>query len=205
MNFNIIQSGIFIPAFLFCVVSCYAQETGYNDSIHSYIKEYIKTHEVVKGNDRQYLDFYPVNEKFRVVGKFDMRKNSPWFKMETSGAVKKIFRIYGTVRFSINDTIVILNIYQSQSFMETEKNKEYLFIPFMDLTSGDETYTSGRYLDLNINDIKNHSLVIDFNKAYNPYCAYVSNRYNCPIPPKENRLNVAITAGEKQFRKKEKD
>ena len=194
-----------IAVFLFSLVNSYAQEKGYKDSIQSYIKEYIKTHEVVKGKDTKFLDFYPVDQKFRVFGKFEITKNSPWFKMESSGAIKNLFRVYGTVRFSINDTIVFLNIYQSQSLMETEKYRDHLFIPFMDLTSGEETYTSGRYLDLNINDIKDHVLVIDFNKAYNPYCAYVSDRYNCPIPPKENHLNVAITAGEKQFRKKEKD
>jgi len=194
-----------IAVFLFSLVNSYAQEKGYKDSIQSYIKEYIKTHEVVKGKDTKFLDFYPVDQKFRVFGKFEITKNSPWFIMESSGAIKNLFRVYGTVRFSINDTIVFLNIYQSQSLMETEKYRDHLFIPFMDLTSGEETYTSGRYLDLNINDIKDHVLVIDFNKAYNPYCAYVSDRYNCPIPPKENHLNVAITAGEKQFRKKEKD
>jgi uncharacterized protein (DUF1684 family) len=191
-----------ILVFIFSLFNCCAQEKGYKDSIRSYIKEYIETHEVVTGKDRQYLDFYPVDEKFRVFGKFEFIKNSPWFKMETSGAEKKLFRVYGKVRFSINDTIVSLNIYQSQSLMGTEKYRDHLFIPFMDLTSGEETYTSGRYLDLNTNDVKNHELVIDFNKAYNPYCAYVSNRYNCPIPPRENHLNVAIIAGEKLFGKK---
>ena len=190
-----------IPVFLFSLVNCYSQEQGYRDSIRSYIKKYIETHEVVMGDDRQYMDFYPVDEKFRVLGKFEIIKKSPWFKMETSGAEKKIFRIYGRIVFPINDTIVTLNLYQSQSLMGTEKYRDHLFIPFMDLTSGEETYTSGRYLDLNINDIKDHELVIDFNKAYNPYCAYVSDMYNCPVPPKENHLNVAITAGEKQYRK----
>ena len=199
--FNLNRKLLLIFLFLFNL-NCFGQQKDYQDSIQTYIKKYIETHEVVRGTDRQYLDFYPVDEKFRVFGRFEFTKNSPWFKMETSGAEKKIFRVYGSVTFSINDTISTLNIYQSQSLMETAKYRDHLFIPFMDLTSGEETYTSGRYLDLSINDIKDHDLVIDFNKAYNPYCAYVSDRYNCPIPPRENFLNVAVTAGEKQFLKK---
>ena len=192
MNFKLL-----IPVLLCSLLSSHAQDKRYKDSTRAYIKKYIETHEVVMGNDRQYLNFYPVNEKFRVVGKFEIMKNTPWFKMESSGAIRNLFRVYGIVRFSINDTIVKLNIYQSQSLMETEKYRDHLFIPFLDLTSGEETYVSGRYLDLNMSNIKNNEVVIDFNKAYNPYCAYVSDRYNCPIPPNENHLNVAITAGEK--------
>jgi len=75
-----------------------------------------------------------------------------------------------------------------------------LFIPFADVTSGDETYGTGRYIDISTKDIINNTVVIDFNKAYNPYCAY-SNGYNCPIPPAENYLAVAIKAGERSFAK----
>ena len=73
---------------------------------------------------------------------------------------------------------------------------------FTDKTTGDQTYHSGRYIDLTIDDIKNDTLVIDFNKAYNPYCAYVKGVSSCPIPPRENYLPVAIEAGEKSFAKK---
>jgi len=85
--------------------------------------------------------------------------------------------------------------------MTTKEYKDHLFIPFTDATSGEETYESGRYIDLEIKDITNENVLIDFNKAYNPYCAYVSGKYNCPIPPNENRLIVAIRAGEKSFGK----
>jgi len=78
---------------------------------------------------------------------------------------------------------------------------DYLFIPFTDNTSGNESYGGGRYLDYKISDIKNNKLLLDFNKAYNPYCAYTTG-YNCPIPPAENDLKVAIKAGEKAFEKK---
>jgi uncharacterized protein (DUF1684 family) len=73
-------------------------------------------------------------------------------------------------------------------------------VPFGDATSGFESYGGGRYLDFTISDIKNNFLPIDFNKAYNPYCAYTAG-YSCPIPPKENLLNASISAGEKNYGK----
>ena len=79
--------------------------------------------------------------------------------------------------------------------------KDYLFLPFTDATTGNETYDAGRYIDLKIEDTRTPEVILDFNKAYNPYCAYVSDIYNCPIPPKENRLPVAIRAGEMKFLK----
>ncbi len=173
----------------------------YKDSLNSYIARYVKQHEVVTADDKQFFSFFPVNEKYKVTASFEEMNNSKWFSMETSGAIKKIFRVYGVLHFSINDTAVTLNIYQSQNLMNVEEYKNHLFLPFSDLTSGEETYAAGRYIDLDIQDIKNNKAVIDFNKAYNPYCAYVSGKYNCPIPPKENQLPVAIPAGEKIFSK----
>lgn len=67
---------------------------------------------------------------------------------------------------------------------------------FRDATTGDETYGGGRYLDFTAADIKGNSLLIDFNLAYNPYCAYAPT-YACPLPPAENTLKVPMRAGEK--------
>lgn len=161
----------------------------------------MKEHEVVTGKDKMLMAFFPVDEKFRIVSKFERKVNSPWFRMESSGQIKKNYRVYGTIHFTINDTAVTLNIYQSQDLMGTEKYRDHLFIPFTDATSGEDTYESGRYIDLEIKDIKNDTFLIDFNRAYNPYCAYVSGKFNCPIPPAGNRLPVAIRAGEKAFGK----
>ena len=118
--------------------------------------------------------------------------------MSTSGNTKQQYRVFGIIHFNIHDTAVALHIYQSRSLMSSEKYKEHLFIPFTDLTSGRETYGGGRYIDLYISDIINNTYVIDFNKAYNPYCAY-NNSFSCPLPPKENLLQVAIRAGEKSY------
>jgi uncharacterized protein (DUF1684 family) len=84
--------------------------------------------------------------------------------------------------------------------MQRAEYKNYLFIPFTDATNGTDTYEGGRYIDLSIPDIKDTNVIVDFNKAYNPYCCYTGG-YDCPIPPKENALTVAINAGEMKYKK----
>ena len=192
---------IFYIAICLLFVYLSSAQNSYKDSIESYFKKYVKEHEVVSGKDKEFISFFPVNEKYRMTCRFERTMNSPWFRMESSGPIKKNYRVYGIIHFTINDTAVTLNIYQSQDLMTTKEYKDHLFIPFTDATSGEETYESGRYIDLEIKDITNENVLIDFNKAYNPYCAYVSGKYNCPIPPAENRLIVAIRAGERSFGK----
>jgi len=192
---------IFYIAICLLFVYLSSAQNSYKDSIESYFKKYVKEHEVVSGKDKEFISFFPVNEKYRMTCRFERTMNSPWFRMESSGPIKKNYRVYGIIHFTINDTAVTLNIYQSQDLMTTKEYKDHLFIPFTDATSGEETYESGRYIDLEIKDLTNENVLIDFNKAYNPYCAYVSGKYNCPIPPAENRLIVAIRAGERSFGK----
>jgi hypothetical protein len=79
-------------------------------------------------------------------------------------------------------------------FKPVKEDVEYLFIPFYDKTSGDVTYGGGRYVEPEMLD--NTTIEIDFNMAYNPYCAY-NHTYRCPIPPGDNNLDVSILAGEK--------
>ena len=80
--------------------------------------------------------------------------------------------------------------------MQQEKYRDYLFLPFTDNTNGEQTYTGGRYIDLSIPD--GDTIVVDFNKAYNPYCAY-NKKYSCPIVPSVNNLDTEIRAGVKAF------
>lgn len=186
--------------FTVCMTNLFGQ--SYKDSLQTYLDRYVKDHEVVEGADKKYFQFYPINENLRVTARFEKATNNKWFSMETSGLQKKTYRVYGTITFTFHDTLVKADIYQSQNLMADSKYKDYLALMFTDKTTGDETYEAGRYIDLDIDDIKNNQLVIDFNKAYNPYCAYVKGKYNCPIPPRENYLPVAIEAGEKNFGKK---
>jgi uncharacterized protein (DUF1684 family) len=189
-----------IVSFLFVHFS-FAQNKSYTDSVETFLKKYVKEHEVVTGKDKELMTFFPLDEKYRISCRFERTPNSPWFRMESSGQIKRNYRTYGILHFIINDTALTLQIYQSQDLMTSAQYRDHLFIPFTDATSGEETYESGRYIDLEIKDINKDGLMIDFNKAYNPYCAYVSGKYNCPIPPAENRLTVAIRAGEKAFKK----
>ena len=112
----------------------------------------------------------------------------------TSAKKIKNYKEYGTITFTIDDMEQTLTIYQSYPIME--KYEESLFLPFMDETNGVTSYGGGRYLDLNTKDFGGNSneVTIDFNQAYNPYCAY-SKHYNCPIPPANNVLDVEINAG----------
>lgn len=176
-------------------------QNAYSDSLQSYIDGYVKHHEVVKGDDKKLIHFFPIDESYRVIADFEKAKDSKWLLLETSGHEKKMYRAYGTASFKLHDTLISLNLYQSQNLMADPQYKDYLVLMFTDETSGNESYEVGRYLDFTLSDIKNNRLVIDFNKAYNPYCAYTKG-YNCPIPPKENNISMAIRAGEKKYDKK---
>lgn len=177
-------------------------QKSYRDSLQAYIGDYVNGHEVVKDGDKKYFRFFPIDETYRITANFERAKDSKWFLVETSGTQRKTFRIYGTVSFRLHDTAVKLNLYQAQNLLADPKHSDHLVLMFTDKTTGNETYDAGRYLDFVIRDIKNDRLIIDFNKAYNPYCAYVKNKYNCPVPPRENDLPVAIRAGEKTYGKK---
>jgi len=191
---------LFVVGFCFSCLASTAQHS-YKDSILSFIDQYRDTHEVIKGDVRKKLSFFPVNEKYRVRAKFEKTTSNSWFLMPTSGTLKKTYRLYGVLHFKIDGAPLQLNVYQSQDLLQSEKYKDYLFLPFTDSTSGYESYHGGRYLDLTFDDIQGNEVVLDFNKAYNPYCAYVTGRYNCPIPPPENHLHIAVKAGEKSYNK----
>ena len=189
-----------ILIFLMAGFSVEAQKT-YASSIESYQKTYVKSHEVVQKKDKKYFQFFAPNSQFKVAAGFTKTMDTVGFIMKTSGKTPKKYYRYGTVSFKIADSVFKLTVYQGEALMQTVLYKNHLFLPFTDLTSGEESYGAGRYLDLEINEIVNNQVILDFNKAYNPYCAY-SDEYNCPIPPRENYLNIAIKAGEKNFAKK---
>ena len=181
-------------------ISLHAQPKKYIQNLKTYQQLYIKNHEVVSKNDKKYFRFFPVNEMYKVNAGFKKITDTVGLIMKTSGTKNKKYFRYGTLHFSLNDSTLQLTLYQSQELMKDSSFKKYLFLPFTDATSGEESYAGGRYIDLEMDDIKDNHVLIDFNKAYNPYCAYTSG-YNCPIPPRENNLIIAIKAGEKDFGK----
>ena len=136
--------------------------------------------------------FYPIDLKYRVEADLLRYDNEPFFKMKTSGHKTPEYRKYGLLKFQIDGKAYELTILQNKKMMSNPMYKDYLFLPFHDLTNGETTYGGGRYIDIRIPD--GDKMVVDFNQAYHPYCAYTDG-YNCPIPPAENRLDVAIEAG----------
>lgn len=191
---------LLLIVFILFFQSTKAQNKTYRDSILAYQQNYINTHEVVGKDDRRYIHFYDIAESFRVTASFERIKDGKGFEMNTSSGMQKHYFIYGLLTFKLNDSLLHLYVYQSESLMQTEKYKDYLFVPFGDATSGFESYGGGRYLEFYISDIKNNHVDLDFNKAYNPNCAYTTG-YNCPIPPKENLLTVPVASGEKNYGK----
>ncbi|WP_208103158.1 DUF1684 domain-containing protein [Flavobacterium ichthyis] len=142
------------------------------------------------------LNFFAANEKYFVMAKFVRTPNEKPFEMPTTTTRKPIYVKYGEAHFELDGKKVKLDVFQSLDYKKI--NPKALFLPFTDLTSGVESYGGGRYLDLEIPE--NEVIVIDFNKAYNPYCAY-NHTYSCPIPPAQNDVPVEINAGVKKFKK----
>lgn len=144
------------------------------------------------------LEFYPIDEKFIVKAKLVRTPDEKSFLMPTTTARTPEYVKYGEAHFSLDGKDFVLNLFKSIQPYDEPGYEDYLFLPFTDLTSGDGSYGGGRYIDQRIPE--GEIIVIDFNKAYNPYCAY-SARYSCPIPPKENDLLIRIEAGVKAFGK----
>jgi len=142
------------------------------------------------------LDFFPISDKYIVEATFVRTKKEKVFKMKTSTDRLPEYVKYGELSFTIDGVACKLNVYQNIELIKKPGFDDYLFLPFSDLTSGKESYIGGRYVDLRIQ--KGKLWTIDFNKAYNPYCAY-NHKYSCPIVPLENDLNVEILAGVKKF------
>lgn len=143
------------------------------------------------------LDFFPIDTAYIVVAQLKFIKNSKSFGMKTTTDRLPVYKLYAIATFKIEGIEYSLEIYQNQKLILTTDYEDYLFLPFTDKTNGESTYGGGRYLDLKIPD--GDTTVIDFNKAYNPYCAY-NHKYSCPIPPKSNQLNIEINAGVKAYK-----
>ena len=141
------------------------------------------------------LNYYEANEAFSFVVDIDrFPEDEPLFEMETSTGEMRLYRRYGRISFQVNGEDAQLTIY-------SDPHGQDFFLPYRDATSGKDTYGAGRYMDNHrpaLKPLANDQFQVDFNFAYNPYCAY-NPHYSCPLPPRENWLSVAIEAGEKNF------
>lgn len=138
------------------------------------------------------LDFFAPDTTYVVNAKFVRTPDALPFMMPTTTDRKSKEVVYGIAHFELNGRKWQLEVYQNEELMLDEGYEDYLFLPFTDQTNGKETYTGGRYIDLRIPN--SDSIVIDFNRAYNPYCAY-NKKYSCPIVPSVNDLATRVEAG----------
>jgi hypothetical protein len=147
------------------------------------------------------LDFFPVDSTFIVIATLVKTKNAPTFEMATTTDRKPLYKEYGTLNFTLKGTACELTIYRSQDDLRDEKYKDYLFLPFTDATSSNESYGGGRYMDvMTTSENTDGTIELNFNNTYNPYCAY-NAKYSCPLTPRKNNLEIEIKAGIMVFEK----
>ena len=147
------------------------------------------------------LDFFPVDSSFIVKANMVKITNAKTFEMATTTDRKPLYKEYGLLTFSLKGKEHQLTIYQSMDDLKEEKYKDYLFLPFTDNTSADESYGGGRYMDVMTTDVnEDGTILLNFNNTYNPYCAY-NPKFSCPLTPRKNHLDLKVTAGIKVFEK----
>lgn len=150
-----------------------------------------KDRETFKG-----LEFYPFNKALIVTATVELTPETSFIGLPTTTERMPDYRQYAILHFELAGKEYQLPIYQGKDLMQLEEYKGHLFLPFSDLTNGNETYGGGRYIDAKIPE--GNTMELNFNYAYNPYCAY-NHKYSCPKIPKENNLTTAIKAGVKKF------
>ncbi len=141
------------------------------------------------------LDYYPADPAWRYAGWIEPYKTAERISIVTTAGKPRPCERWGKVIFARDGQVVTLQVYRLLDVPERQGG-EGLFLPFKDATTGKETYDAGRYIDLV--GPEGGPFVLDFNLAYNPSCAYGdASRFQCPATPAENRLPIAITAGER--------
>ena len=178
---------------------CFGQSKETEDIIsfqNELNKEYLDSlHSPLTAADRKNFkghEFYPIDHKYRVHAKFKRTPDEKPFKMSATRGEPRDYVKYGEIEFELNSKQFKLNVYQSLVLLKIEAYKDYLFLPFRDFTNDYETYGGGRFIDLSIPHMD--IIVVDFNKAYNPYCTY-NTTFSCPITPVENFLETDVKAG----------
>jgi uncharacterized protein len=196
---------VFVSFFVLFLMSCTQEkrpllgETDYQIEQNAKFKD--ATTSPLTDKDRKDfngLDFFKFDSIYIVKAALKRTPESEWFNMKTTTERLSKERVFGQLTFEINDDSFNLNVYQGEENMQTEGLEDYLFLPFLDDTNGEESYGGGRYIDLRIPE--SDSITIDFNKAYNPLCVY-NEKFSCPIVPRVNYLPIEIKAGVKMYAK----
>ncbi len=201
---NIIVIGVVIVAVVSIYYSFGGGETNetYIANLKKMRKE--KDHDMRTASDSPFandtiqtfkgLNYFPIDAKYRISAKLTPIENKKAVLLPTSDEKQKSYLEYAYAEFEmqgVENKLLILEIMDMGPYRGT------LFLAFADKTSTKETYGAGRYLDIK-KVPGSTSITLDFNEAYNPYCAY-NNNFSCPFPPPENILSIAIEAGEKTY------
>lgn len=166
-------------------------DTDFQRNLNTFFKDAstspLKKNDLKKFNS---LPFFSYDSAFVIYAKFELTPKSTFFDMKTSTSRISKERVYGILKFEIDGNKYQLKVYQS---LESDYDgKDDLLLPFLDKTNGITTYAGGRYI--NLKTPLSNRVIIDFNKAYNPYCAY-NELFSCPIVPEENYLPFNVKAG----------
>jgi len=138
------------------------------------------------------LTYYPEDPAARVPARVERKPVAAPVTLPTSSGDEQRYQEYGVARFELDGHLLALTLFASVDEPEGPR----LFLPFTDATSGSETYGGGRYLDPHVKAAEPAEVLLDFNYAYHPYCAYAEG-YSCALPPPGNRLPVPVRAGER--------
>lgn len=142
------------------------------------------------------LNYFDIDPNYVVKASYIRIDNGREFEMATNTRRKPLYIDYALISFQLEGKRFTVHAYQNVEFSKSDDYDNTLFLPFNDLTNGLTTYGGGRYLDVEIPE--GHTIILNFNEAYNPYCSY-NPKYSCPIPPDENKLEISIPAGEKKY------
>lgn len=202
------KNTFFLISLLFLFNNCNIPETTYKDTIKQFqyklntqyadAVESPLTKEDLPTFKR--LDFFEIDKSYQIEAELELTPTSPIFEMQTTTERLPLYKKYGIAHFTINGEKCSLSLFKSQNYINTIEHEDLLFLPYNDLSNGTSSYSGGRFIDLETPSKESKTIIIDFNKSYNPYCAY-NHKYSCPIPPSENNLPVAIFAGVKSYSK----
>ncbi len=187
------------------LISCSTTKktSSYHDELTTYREQYKNgflqdPRSPLTKEDLPFLAFYDADENLKLNCNCIKATDAKPFEMPTYSGVTRTYILHSIATCPYQGQMLTLELYKNIHQPINPLYKNNLFLPFKDETSGDSSYGGGRYINLMVTDIANDKIIIDFNKAYNPWCAF-SDGFNCPIPPKANHLLVSIKAGEKMF------
>ena len=182
---------------IFCLVSCNAAPAPSAPDVAAWRADkdrYMRSADSPVPPDKRAtfppLPYYDVDPSYQVPAALTVEPGEAVLELPTSTGQRRKMRKIGTLKFTLKGQPLTLSAFVDASTNDVRR----LFVPFGDLTNGTETYPGGRYLDLDRTATGIYDL--DFNRAYHPFCVF-NAEYDCPYPPRENRLQVPIRAGER--------